>query len=777
MAQIELEVVAEIERYQREIAQIPGVTDKAAARAAIAFVKQQRKAQADAVKAARTAATQAADSWTDAFRGAGSVLAGALSADLIKQAAGSVFGFAGELADARNELLQLSAATGVGAQTLAGIDLAAKKAGLEFGDLAGGVEDFGEKMFDASRGSGAALEAFELLGFSSADLTSRMDDTDGVLQEVIAGMQGTEDAALKNTIAQQLFGDAGNRLAAALGDVPLEAFVEQSREFGLDVGPEAAAQSRAFAAASAELGEVLRGAAADLVDFLELGERIRSFTLGFVFLKDFAATATTEIVADLDRLGRAVGALTRGNFELVRSIAEEQRAADELGSPFERARQHAVNTAFQFFELSKATDQAAEGAGVLRTELGRLSEEEERATKEAESLARAQAKLSADTRKAQGELTTTIAELRSDTLTAEQEIQKARAETIIQIGETVRELQRLAAEGQDVAVDLQIAEVARVEAIKREERDLAALRDEQLEKRLEELEERKAAEVEVQEALRELEEEAADARREQFEDALGLAEDLAASLIALAEEVTRRRSEAVAEELAAEREGLAAKRDERKALEEELEAATSERARAQIQAELDAVETSIKLSKRRRDELKRDALAAFRAEKQAALAAVAFQTAAAVLKAFAIFGPPPSPLGISAAAAAVIEGGIQAGLVASQKPPQFHAGGIAGAPSFTAGPDERNAILRQGEAVLDARTVDQVGRDRIQDALGRGPAAASSSGSEGVALFFEGRHADMLTSRALQRGGRARRAVRKAAGARPLGQRVTFGGR
>lgn len=63
--------------------------------------------------------------------------------------------------------------------------------------------------------------------------------------------------------------------------------------------------------------------------------------------------------------------------------------------------------------------------------------------------------------------------------------------------------------------------------------------------------------------------------------------------------------------------------------------------------------------------------ALFFVTKGAALAQTGINTAEAILKAYALFGPPPSPLGIAAAVTAISTGALQAGAIALKKPPDL----------------------------------------------------------------------------------------------------------
>ena len=90
-------------------------------------------------------------------------------------------------------------------------------------------------------------------------------------------------------------------------------------------------------------------------------------------------------------------------------------------------------------------------------------------------------------------------------------------------------------------------------------------------------------------------------------------------------------------------------------------------------------------------------------EKKQSIFRIAISTAEAIVKAIAIFGPPPSPLGIAAIAAAGTIGLLQAGLVVSQKVPEFAEGVLKLKGSGTGTSDSIPAMLSAGESVITAK--------------------------------------------------------------------------
>ena len=112
-----------------------------------------------------------------------------------------------------------------------------------------------------------------------------------------------------------------------------------------------------------------------------------------------------------------------------------------------------------------------------------------------------------------------------------------------------------------------------------------------------------------------------------------------------------------------------------------------------------------KLSKEERKQMERRAKFAimlFKMEKAASIAEIAMNTAEAVTKALT-YGP---VLGPALAAVAGATGAAQMAVVAGQPAPQmqFHMGGLA--------PDEANARVLRGEAILDRATVRRIGGEQ-----------------------------------------------------------------
>jgi hypothetical protein len=152
----------------------------------------------------------------------------------------------------------------------------------------------------------------------------------------------------------------------------------------------------------------------------------------------------------------------------------------------------------------------------------------------------------------------------------------------------------------------------------------------------------------------------------------------------------------------------------------------------------------------------------FAAQKAAAISQIIIETAVAAQKAYGMFGPPPSPVGIAAAVGVAAIGAAQVGMVASQKP-KFHTGGIIPAP-----PGDQGIMMNAlpGEAVLNREATAGLGAEGVS-ALNSGTAGG---GAISVSMIYKHRIFDNFVQDNISKGGPLRDAIKG-------GQRVGHKGR
>jgi len=245
-------------------------------------------------------------------------LAGTLAA-----ATRAMFDFGQEVADLRNDITDASTRSGIAADTLQGLRLAAEGSGLSFSALTGGLDQFGRRMAVAAEGGNATAEAFEALGVRVTDSAGELRSADAVFRETLAQLNGMEKGAERTAAANEILGRSGTKLLQALSGSELEDFVALTNEFGVNVGPDAADSAGRWQRASAELTLVLDGLKAELFDLLGGSDLLFTFgeaailtftTVGGLisgFVEGFES-ASQRIAAPIEAMIEAIQSLLQG---------------------------------------------------------------------------------------------------------------------------------------------------------------------------------------------------------------------------------------------------------------------------------------------------------------------------------------------------------------------------------------------------------------------------------------------------------------------------------
>lgn len=171
---------------------------------------------------------------------------------------------------------------------------------------------------------------------------------------------------------------------------------------------------------------------------------------------------------------------------------------------------------------------------------------------------------------------------------------------------------------------------------------------------------------------------------------------------------------------------------------------TDERVREQLESEKALLEGRLEANAKAKEEekaIQNQAIAdAHRVQQNINLAAIAMNTATAVMQAWAQLGPIGAPL---ATAGILALGATQAGLVSAQEPPTLHWGGMVK-------PDETMIRARVGEGVLTPQGVQAIGGQQGLNAanMGRG-----MGGQIVVQQVYKHRVLDTVLTDSIKRGG------------------------
>lgn len=772
---VALNILADIKKYQSELAKVPGLTEKQAAKAALQLQKQLSKGQKEAAKSAKKAAEESARAWSDV----GTIIAANLSVDAIKGAARALGGFVDGVVSSVDEINTFGKATGLANETVAGLALAAKSSGKELTQIL--PTDLSKRMLDAANGLERSARGFRQLGVEVVGSNGKLRSSDTVLREIIDSLSEVEDPTEKSALAMSLLGSTGQELLTAFeSSDALDAFVDQAARFGNDVGPEAVRAAGEWQQATAELGLAFEFAGRQFLEGIGgpavIAGFVRNFTIGFTTVGEFIRSFSAEFMGGLSLQIEAVGALLSGDLVKAAGLAELGLKKAFLPTVFKRASLDAAQVARDMLEMRDAVKDSGAATKDATREIGDFVGATKAAAKETAEFEKAQEKLGSEVIRINAELAKSVDQSARDQLSAGDKITDGLDKRLDKIVEARVRLAELAEQGIDTAEAEAGARLAADEAIARSLRDHEALRADLANKERERLKtlEEEAADRRLR--MSEAEREAAEERLANFAQAVDLVGQFGNIALGAFEELARRQSAAAREALADARGAIAEIRDERSSLRDQLLEEEDEIERARIEARLNELDADLNRSKEARKQAKRAALQSFREGRALALSGVGFNTAVAVLRAYAMFGPPPSPVGIASAVAAGAAGATQAALIATEKPPQFHTGLDASAlggltPGFTRGPDERLATLTTAESVLNGRASDAVGPDAIRDLNQTGGAGL---GGPVIELNFERRHVDTMVARTLRGGGSARMAINRITRSRPAGQIAIF---
>jgi hypothetical protein len=683
---ISMSIIADTRRYQAEMAKIPGMTDKAAAKAAQRMVNQEQKRIRDEERLRRRAAKEqvklakeTAGSISAVMLGAAGAVAAGFGTAVI--AGRALLTLGQDVADARNELSDLSVETGISADTLAALRFGANAAGKDLGNLTSGIGQFAKRMAQAERAGGTLGQVFAGLGVELRDTDGSLRGTDEVFRQTVQALASVEDETTRTAAAMELFGKSGGQLVNVTqvlgGDFDLFAGAVERVGVGMEGGAEESAE---FQRAMAVLSQVLDGIKASA------GGVALSFAQGLAGGIEIAKLAAITGVG-----GFRVFAST---FELIRSSLEDGaipsledfgRVIDEEG---DKIRAELLAEVDAFRALIGSVETTAVEVGDLSGLLDSLTTKQGKntaATKAASDAERVAAGVSKD-----------LAKARLDALDPQTRL-------VVAFNEERRELLALVDAGADAA---EVQELIALKGAAMEEQfrkaDVAASKLALEEALVEPLAELEALGPQIQAAFDQLQAE--------FEETKRKAAELRDQMVNLT--TTGLGVAAGFGELAIDRFGEAATKAGTRAdkLRGEIEqlrdsmTGASEEERAQIEETIAAKEDELTKAEKRRRKANKNARETFKSVKAMRISETIIAGAAAGIRAVAELGP---IAGGVAAAAIAADTTFAVAQIKAQKAPKFHAGGMVE-------PDETPAILRRGEAVLSERATQRLGRRTIE---------------------------------------------------------------
>jgi len=502
-------------------------------------------------------------------------------------------------------------------------------------------------------------------------------------------MVAMDEGATKDAVAQQLFGDAGNRLNAILKDGALEDYIALAETYGTVIDEDAIAATDDWNAALADLGGVIKGTGTELADFLDLSATIRGTTAGFIFLREIGVGVVEELVGNVRLLSGAFDKLKEG--DIAGAVSDFADATILSVGETKKLINDAANATLEFIEQSEAIDNTSGAIDRNVTQLGRLSAADDEAAKSAKNLAAERAKFAKEQERefqaiisAQQELSDISRSATEDQATGIELINLALTDQLMVIDEIEETLGRNSG-----------TELARTQVRERAARDIQQLQLEQVEE----------LDIKMQEAFENEVERRADIKSG-IQENINIALEGFANLSAAADAFLKIQADGVADAARQQRRAVDDRVGQTDEAQERLFEAETEIQRARALADVKELAAEEEKSERilAIQQVQSDKL--FKARQTLEVANIVISGASAAI---AALGPPPVGAGpvlggfLAATIGAATAG--QIALVKAQTAPQFDAG----FPGFTLGPDNFPATLRTGEAVLNQAATDAIG--------------------------------------------------------------------
>jgi hypothetical protein len=654
---------ASTQDLEKALKKIPGITDEQAKKAAGELDKSFKKMEGDAERTSKSVSTK----MKKVGKSMAAVAAGAAAA------ATAAVAFGQKVADLTNELVDASTKTGIAVDTLAGLRLAAEGSGLGFASLEGGLIKFQSSMLDASRGSKDLSDTFKRLGVDVKDSNGQLRDADSVFNDAVSSLGQMENATERNALAMKIFGrQSGPALIQSGALDNLESMTQLATEFGISVETGAVGAMGQFQREMAAFGLVADGVMQRLIESIagknSLNQGISGATQAMIYL----GSITGDIIALMGQGFESTFALVAagsmamsGDFEgakvlMMDMMNESETAVLNVANSFERA----SDEVDKFNELHAAStapatmQQTAEQTQRAETSMKALAT----ATKETNTQMQQLDEYTSDTQSTVDDLLTQVGDRglqlvdksevdRIKELGEQLEFQNSLIQDQINFqtqygGDTAEVQERInALKAEQMRLDFAIAENA-----KHEQQELLKFYQDTL------LVTAQTAGSGMVDVFKQL-----TSTLETFNDrAMARFEDTAEKAHALNDKLYKQGFRS------AESHAI-----HRKHIEDKLQA-----------------------------DMQNAKMKEYRLGQASALADIAFSTAKAIAQALVL---PPIARGIAIGAISATSG-LQVAAVAAQPPPKFDVGGMVGSSTDNA-PDQVNATLLSGEAVLDRSTV------------------------------------------------------------------------
>lgn len=683
MSSYSLEIIGSIAQAQKEFAKIPGMTESAAAKAALAWAKNQEKMRTEAEKTARKVAKEMDEAARDAGK----------SFDHMKRIGEkSLGGIVGDISDVGESLMAL----GPAGLLAAGGMLAIGGTGAAIAGAAAAIVALERAALDSVKAL-TEVKSMELITEEQIDRVKEANialDTVGLMAQKLAFDLAAELAPEVKRVSiavadlafklSDLYTSIGNTKSLA------EEFALFLAEFALllaqNLSPTVITM---FAEASRVGGYFADAIISTLEAVIELDSKLGELPLKEEIAESLAVTR--QLANPFHMVADAIDADTRAIAEYVTGLDGLDDAQTAMSGQLTRGEQLWQDVSKRIEESEETTHKMTEAEREHARELRALAREEERLAKENERakerahtealrMHREALQLLEERQRAVAQLVQLADKADDDQLSTYQRQVKA---VIDAYEQRVKAAQEAFGHTAKLAEDAALRDAALAAAAARQARDLADVEIAEMERVAE------AEEIARQRSMALAEEQAkAEEELRKRADAAQAARDAeAASRI---EAFQQRFIELLAERMQAIHQSVL---DEKQASIQSLE--------DRLQNDKDLTQAQRRQLQERLDQERAAYSATAKAQRALSAFEILLRGAVAMAQAVAA-GPPPFNAAAIAAQAALIALNTAAALAAPL--PKFHSG------SGRMAPDETPAIVRRGEAVLSERAVQELNR-------------------------------------------------------------------
>lgn len=229
-----IEVEQELKKYQDELddteAALKGTTretDKAA---------DATEEYSEETDQARGATDQANTGWTMAKQALVDLAEKGLEIAIraVKKLAEEMVAAVNDSADFADEILTLSAQTGLATDTLQEFQYMSELIDVSLDTISGSLTKLTNNMQSAATGSGAAYEAFQALGVTVSDSSGHLRNAEDVFYDVIDALGHMTNETERDAYSMDIFGRSAQDLNPMIeaGSDAIEAYAQEAREMG-----------------------------------------------------------------------------------------------------------------------------------------------------------------------------------------------------------------------------------------------------------------------------------------------------------------------------------------------------------------------------------------------------------------------------------------------------------------------------------------------------------------------------------------------------------------